>query len=236
VKRGVPRILDLLAAHSIPATFYVPGYTAEKHPGIIRSIADAGHEIGHHGYLHLRSNEIGAKEQREEILRGTDALVNCIGYAPPGYRSPTWELTPETFGLIVERGFRFDSSCMGDDRPYFETHAGKSILELPVSRSLDDWPYYWFTSGSGGFFADMNMVLDVWTQEFLAASQERRSVTYTMHPEIIGRPYRFGILEKLIETAASTTGVWFATHSMVADIALSSLEDCGATIAQHEHQ
>ena len=74
ITRGLPRILDLLAKHDIKATFYVPGDTAELHPDAIRRIAHEGHEIGHHGHMHLRSDAIDADAQREEIERGLEAL------------------------------------------------------------------------------------------------------------------------------------------------------------------
>src|SRR5579884_420819 len=80
--RGTPRILDLLARHDIPATFYVPGDTAERHADMVKCIADSGHEIAHHGHLHGRSERLSPQEQREELERGTEALLACVGYAP----------------------------------------------------------------------------------------------------------------------------------------------------------
>ena len=60
VTRGLPRILALLARYGIRGTFFVPGYTAELHPDAVSAILAAGHEIGHHGYLHLRSDLVSA--------------------------------------------------------------------------------------------------------------------------------------------------------------------------------
>ena len=51
-RTGVPRLLRILDRPGIRATFFVPGYTAERWPAVVRSIRDAGHEIAHHGYLH----------------------------------------------------------------------------------------------------------------------------------------------------------------------------------------
>jgi peptidoglycan/xylan/chitin deacetylase (PgdA/CDA1 family) len=92
----------------VPATFYVPGDTAERHTDALRAVVDAGHEIGHHGYLHKRSDAISAVEQREEIERGTAALQERLGVTPRGYRSPSWELTPATLQLLHEHGFEWD--------------------------------------------------------------------------------------------------------------------------------
>src|SRR5215475_6590657 len=70
VVRGLPRILDLLARHNIRGTFFVPGLTAQRHPAAVASIIAGGHEVGHHGHLHLRSDKVTADEQRQEIERG----------------------------------------------------------------------------------------------------------------------------------------------------------------------
>src|SRR5262245_48651657 len=102
VVRGTPRILDLLARHGIRGTFFVPGHTAALYPETVRAIVAAGHEVAHHGHLHLRSDRIDAKEQRAEIERGLDALVEAGAPRPAGYRSASWELTPETFDLLLE--------------------------------------------------------------------------------------------------------------------------------------
>lgn len=216
IVRGLPRILDLLAAYSIPATFYVPGFTVDRYPEEIAAIAAAGHEVGHHGYLHLRSDLVDEATQRQEIERGLETLESRLGITPSGYRSPAWELTPETFRLLAEFGFAYDSSCMGDDRPYVEELDELAILELPVHWSLDDWPYFAWSGDGGGSLADPDTFGRIWRNEFESAVADRRHVTFTMHPEVIGRGYRMAALERLIEEMKASTDVWFARHEAVA--------------------
>jgi peptidoglycan-N-acetylglucosamine deacetylase len=220
VVRAVPRILDLLARHGAAATFYVPGSTAARYPDCVRAIAAAGHDIGHHGHLHLRSHEVDADVQRAEVEQGLETLEPLLGRAPIGYRSPAWELTPETFGLLLEYGFAYDSSCMGDDRPYLETLDGAQLLELPVHWSLDDWPYYGWSVDAGGNVSSPSVWYESWLTEFESALAERRLVTYTMHPEVVGRGYRLLALERLIGEMNARAGVWFATHEQVAELVL----------------
>jgi peptidoglycan/xylan/chitin deacetylase (PgdA/CDA1 family) len=210
--RGLPRILDILKKHGIKGTFYVPGDTAERHTDSVRRITDEGHEVGHHGYLHKRSDAIDADEQREEIERGLEALQAKLQVTPSGYRSPSWELTPETLALLKEHGFRYDSSLMGDDRPY----EYEGLLELPVHWSLDDWPHLHWKPGRGDAFTAPQTFLETWLAEFEAAKREQRHVTYTMHPEVIGRAHRAHLLDQLIGQMSESTAVWFATHGDVA--------------------
>lgn len=216
IRRGLPRILALLEELGLPATFYVPGETALRHAQSLDAVLQAGHEIAHHGHQHLRSDRVSADAQRAEIVLGIEALSSCFGVRPIGYRSPGWELTPRTFNLLIDNDFVFDSSCMGDDRPYLEEHDGRTILELPVHWSLDDWPYFAWDPDHGGTSPAAQGILDVWLDEFDCAVREKRHVTYTMHPEIIGRGYGLILLRHFLETVQSRADVWFASHGAVA--------------------
>jgi peptidoglycan/xylan/chitin deacetylase (PgdA/CDA1 family) len=210
--RGVPRILDILARHGIAGTFYVPGDTAERHTDTCKAIVAAGHEVGHHGHDHLRSDAISAQAQRDEIERGLEALDKQLSVTPNGYRSPSWELTPETFALLREHRFTYDSSLMGDDRPYLY----EGMLELPVHWSLDDWPHLHWRPGRGDAFTSPADFLATWLAEFDFALAEHRHLTYTMHPEVIGRGYRANLLDRLISEMKERAAVWFAPHGDVA--------------------
>jgi peptidoglycan/xylan/chitin deacetylase (PgdA/CDA1 family) len=216
VVRGVPRILAMLARYDIRATFFVPGYTAEAHPGLVERLLEAGHEVGHHGYLHLRSDKITPQQQEEEIDRGLSALAAAGAPQPRGYRSSAFELTPETFRLLVDRGFAYDSSCMGDDRPYVEKWEDLSILELPVHWSLDDWPRFGFGIDFGGNQGDADELRRAWVSELDSARAEERHTSFLMHPEVIGRPYRLAQVERVIEHALTSGQVWFARMEDVA--------------------
>ncbi|MDQ8702593.1 polysaccharide deacetylase [Streptomyces sp. LHD-70] len=216
VVRGMPRILALLAEHGIRGTFFVPGHTAEVHPGLVAEILEGGHEVAHHGHLHLRSDKISPADQRAEIEKGLAALASAGAPVPVGYRSASWELTPETFDLLVEHGFGYDSSCMGDDRPYYEVHDGRALLELPVHWSLDDWPRYGWNIDTGGNTAAPGELYTSWLAEYTFARAERRHVIYTMHPEVIGRPQRFVELVRLVEEISRRGGSWQAPLADVA--------------------
>jgi peptidoglycan/xylan/chitin deacetylase (PgdA/CDA1 family) len=193
VRRGLPRILRVLEELEAPATFYVPGVTALRHPEAIRAIAERGHELAHHGHTHRRPDGLSASKQREEIEQGLGALS---GFAarPVGYRAPGWELTPITLELLAEHGFRYDSSLMGDDRPYAVSARAGTIVELPVHWSLDDAPYFAGSPDPGGLW-------DVWRRELELAASEQRAITLTLHPEILGRPHRAEILRLVLELA-----------------------------------
>jgi peptidoglycan/xylan/chitin deacetylase (PgdA/CDA1 family) len=189
--RGLPRILAVLAELDAPATFYVPGVTAQRHPDEVGAIAAAGHEIAHHGHTHRRPDGLTPAEQRAEIADGIASLAGIAG-VPRGYRAPGWELTPVTLELLVEHGFGYDSSLMGDDRPH--PIAAGALVELPVHWSLDDAPHFAATTDPAG-------LMHVWCDEVALAAAERRPITLTLHPEILGRPHRADVLRRVLELA-----------------------------------
>ena len=212
ISRGLPRILDLLDELGARGTFYVPGATVERHRRAIVAIVERGHEVGHHGHSHLPEHTLSAGEARAEMELGLRALAS-IGVTPKGYRSPAWELTETTLDLLHEHGFAYDSSCMGDDRPYLEGPPGREILELPVHWSLDDWPY--FGTGPARPAGQVAPWLAAWEAELAQASPERRVVTLTMHPEVVGRGYRFGPFADWV-TGLRERGARFAAHEEIA--------------------
>lgn len=218
--RGLGRVLDLLTELDIRATFYVPGHTADHHPEAMTAILAGGHEVAHHGYLHLGTEDLDTDGQRGELEAGLAALGRH-GVRPAGYRSPGWELTPETLALLAGLGFSYDSSLMADDRPYWETSGTEPLLELPGHWSLCDWPYFGWTPYDGGLLADPGRVERIWLEEYESARQEHRAITYTMHPEAIGRGYLLRMLRRVITSMLDRGRPWFATHAQIAALATS---------------
>ena len=215
---AVPRIIELLDGHGIAASFYVPGWVAERHPAAIESIAQAGHEVAHHGYLHEPPATLSA-EQEGEVLDRTSAILERItGARPVGYRSPSWELSEHSLGLLAARGFLYDSSLMGDDAPYEIAGGDRRLVEIPVHWSLDDAPFFSFIPANqrGGAMASPQQVFDTWRSAFDELYERGRAFTLTVHPWIVGRAGRLAMLERLIEHIEQRPHVQFARAADVA--------------------
>ncbi len=218
---GVPRLLRLLDARGVRATFFVPGYTARRYPGVVRSIAAAGHEIAHHGYLHEPLT--GADEATETgyLDRGLEALAEVTGRLPVGYRAPLWELNYRSPALLSERGFLYDSSLMDADWPY-ELRAGTgpagSLVEIPIQWALDDWEQYCYVPGvfGGGLVESPAKAAELWSLELAAMREEHGCFVLTAHPFLSGRPSRAAALGRIMAEAAAGGDVWIATLAEVA--------------------
>jgi polysaccharide deacetylase family protein (PEP-CTERM system associated) len=137
------RILDLLDRASSRATFFVLGWVARRHPGLVRRIAGAGHEVGCHGDLHRRSDSLSVEEFRADVRAARTSIEDSSGAPVTAFRAPEWSLRSTSsphLPTLVEEGFRIDSSLLavppiGDPgnpvRPtVLQTPAG-DILEVP---------------------------------------------------------------------------------------------------------
>jgi len=221
VRTGIPRILRLLERYGLRGTFYVPGYTIVHHTAAIRSIRDAGHELGAHGNVHESLDTLTPDEEARVLVEQIDIWQSHLDLRPTGYRSPSWEVNVGTPTLLKRHGFDYDSSLMGDDIPYeLETPAGP-LVEVPVQWLLDDAPLYRHVSGSSNGIADPDRVIRMWAQEFDGMSRENGSFVLTMHPWISGRAGRLLALEQLIRHMRDAPSVWFATVGEIAAWAAS---------------
>jgi peptidoglycan/xylan/chitin deacetylase (PgdA/CDA1 family) len=207
---GVPRILDLLRELGLPATFFVPGWTADRWPATVEAILAAGHEVGAHSYSHISPFAQSDDEERADFERGLASLRHA-GADVAGFRCPSWEPSWRTPALVAEHGLAYDSSLMDADRPYLlDTGAGE-IVELPVHWSLDDWEQYAYIPDPPfrSAIESPAKVLDLWTSELDAMRRYGCLFVLTCHPFLSGRPHRVEVLRRLVEHALEAGDVEF---------------------------
>ena len=214
---GVPRILGLLEEYGLPATFFVPGLTAERYPQTVDAILAAGHEIGHHSYSHRNPVALGPEWERADFERALEAL-DRVGVRPSGHRAAMWNASWQTPGLVAEHGMLYDSTLMDHDRPYvLDTGAGE-IVELPPHWSLDDWEQYAYLPDPaiGTVIESPEKVLSLWRSELDGMCRHGGLFMLTNHPFLTGRPGRLEALRQLVEYALGRGDVRFSTAAHVA--------------------
>jgi polysaccharide deacetylase family protein (PEP-CTERM system associated) len=107
------RLLELFAKAGVRATFFVLGYVAERHPKMIREIAESGHEVATHGYSHTLIYQQTPEIFRQEMTRAVKFLEDTTGRAVLGHRAPFFSITNESrwaLDILGELGLRYDSS------------------------------------------------------------------------------------------------------------------------------
>ena len=161
---GMEAILGALERHGAHATFFFLGWIAERHPHLVRRCLEGGHEVASHGYEHRFLQDIGREHLDEDLRRTEEALVAAGAPRPTGFRASTFTLTRDTwwaFDVLVERGYRYDSSVhpvrhpvygVPDFEPGISTvsTAGGEIVEIPVAT----FPFLGrnLPVGGGGYF------------------------------------------------------------------------------------
>ncbi|MCM2387640.1 polysaccharide deacetylase family protein [Streptomyces albipurpureus] len=231
---ATPRILDLLEREGVTSTWYIPGLDVDTYPDVCKRIRDAGHEIGHHGYAHEGPTSLDAAAESEVLERGLDALDRVLGVRPAGYRSPAFDLSPNSTRLLSDFGFTYDSSMMGHDFELYRCRTGDIIhrdravefgreldlVEVPVSWTLDDFPFMEFALAPPMLMpasTDVEGLANRWLADldFMVEEVPHGVFTQTFHPQSIGRAGRIRILERIIRRAKEHGAQFSTVHQAV---------------------
>jgi len=164
VESTTNRLLDLFAELKVEATFFVLGWVAERNPGLVRAIGDAGHELACHSYWHRLIYRIEPNEFREDTYRAKATIEQSAGCRIYGYRAPTYSIVTSSLwatDILAELGFTYDSSIFPirhdrygiPDAPRFpfriKTAAGP-LLECPIA-TFRLWGQVNFPFAGGGY-------------------------------------------------------------------------------------
>jgi peptidoglycan-N-acetylglucosamine deacetylase len=242
---GVPRLLELFRRAAITTTWFVPGHSIETFPDQTRQIAEAGHEIGVHGYSHENPIAMTRAQEAAVLERCIELIERVSGRRPTGYVAPWWEFSPATNELLIEQGIKYDHSLMHNDFTPYYVRVGDSwtkidysapaetwmkplvrgeetdLIEIPASWYLDDLPPMMFikaSPNSHGFVTPRQLETS-WRDQFdwVYREMDYAVVTFTIHPDVSGRPQTLLMLERLIEHINSHEGVSWLTFDQIAD-------------------
>jgi peptidoglycan/xylan/chitin deacetylase (PgdA/CDA1 family) len=216
---GVPRILDALGRHSVPASFFMPAVCATLDPDESRRIVAEGHEIGMHGWIHENNSLLDEATERDLMLRARDTLESVTGQAPRGFRSANWDLSANTIQIVADMGLEYDSSLMADDDCYELEIDGRAsgVVEIPVEWLRDDAVYLLFNRQPATRpWLTPEEVYEIFRLELEGAAREGGLFQLVMHPFVIGYRSRLWIIERLIEHARTLGKPYFATHLDIA--------------------
>jgi peptidoglycan/xylan/chitin deacetylase (PgdA/CDA1 family) len=218
-RAGMPRILDILKRHDVPATFFMPAVSAMINEREVKTVVDAVHELGIHSWIHEFNSRLDHATELDLSKRASDVLEKLSGTRPVGMRTASWDFSPYTLKVIRELGLLYDSSLMADEDCYELLLHGEEtgVIELPVEWVRDDAVYFSMHRFSSlRPYTPPTDVLDIFRRELDAAWEDGGIFQLTMHPHIIGYRSRIWIVDELIRHAKARGKVWFATHAEVA--------------------
>lgn len=198
---GIWRILEMLDALDIPAEAQVNTAIYEHCPDIPEALRERGHEILGHGVSN--SFEQGGLDEAAEamlIKTVTDFLTVREGKAPAGWMSPWLSNSAVTPDLLQEAGYRYFMDWTSDDQPIWMRTRNGRILAMPYPIECNDTRGIVWYRYSSQEFADM---LVECFDEMLHQSEHQPLVCpISLHPFVVGRPYRLGPLRRAFEHIA----------------------------------
>jgi polysaccharide deacetylase family protein (PEP-CTERM system associated) len=192
VERNCDTILAMFDDTQIKATFFTLGWVAQRHPALVRRIADAGHELASHGWDHERVFRMTPEDFSRDLDKSRKAIEDAGGQAVSGYRAPSFSIdarTPWAHEVLAEQGYAYSSSVapVAHDhygwreapRFAFRPIAGSDFLEVPVTTAT--FAGRRLAAGGGGFFRVLPYGFSRWAIRQVNRREQRPAVFY-FHP------------------------------------------------------
>ncbi|KQM19332.1 XrtA system polysaccharide deacetylase [Novosphingobium sp. Leaf2] len=192
VERNCDAILQLFADAGVKGTFFTLGWVAQRHPALLRRIAEQGHEVASHGWDHERVFRLGADKFAADIARARAAIEDASGQPVTGYRAPSFSIdarTPWAFDVLADVGYAYSSSVapIAHDhygwreapRFAFKPVAGSDLVEIPVTTA--QFAGRRLAAGGGGFFRVLPYGFSRWAIRQVNGEDQRPAVFY-FHP------------------------------------------------------
>ncbi len=189
VAASAQRTLEILDQHSAKATFFVPGYIAQRLPELVAEISRRGHEVASSGFSHRSVWELGREPFRDDVRRAREVLENITGRRVLGFRMPQRWLRRDdlwVFEVLEEAGYRYDSSIRPLIRGFRNQSwqrkllalgaEGKTFYEVPVS-SVSLLGVH-LPMGGGG---SLRLLPEFWMRAAVARWVERQRDPYVMY-------------------------------------------------------
>jgi polysaccharide deacetylase family protein (PEP-CTERM system associated) len=193
VERHTYRILDILDAYDTKATFFVLGWVAERHPALVRELAQRGHEVASHGYSHRRVYTQTPAQFREETRRSKGIIEEIIEQPIIGYRAASYSITNRSLwalDILIEEGFLYDSSIFPIVHDRYGIPDAKRYAHFMQNRSGLIYEYPLSTIrvgrvnvpiGGGGYLRIFPYFLNKWGIKRLNNVERRPAIVY-LHP------------------------------------------------------
>jgi allantoinase len=217
IKAGAPRVVKLLKAFEIPASWTVAAMSLENHPEIAEAIAGLGHEPVSHGWRWVHQFRMDEEAERAFIRKAVQSIEKTVGVRPYGWLS-RYLHTDATRRLLVEEGFHYHMDDYSGDVPFWDraTVPGRPIVILPYQLDSNDmkmWTDPAMTPEQWLGYAKRNF--DQIYREGVEGNPKMMSLG--LHLRIIGRPGRIWALEEFFRHVRAHDGVWVTTRKAIAD-------------------
>lgn len=210
-RRGIFRILDVLARQKIKATVNVSGIMAERYPSTVRSITDAGHEVVAHSYtMDMIPAYLSEDEEKANIRRTTELIEKATGKRPKGWISPRSTPSLRSPRLLAEAGYEWHGDTLNDDLPYLIQYPDRSIVAFPNNTEVNDLPLYMRYGNSPRVYVE---IFEDWLESVRKRETGPVRMDPAIHTHVFGRQPGLSMYERVIEIAKGSDDIWIGTRS-----------------------
>ena len=213
-RQGMQRILRVLAKRGAHATVFVNAIMAERFPELVRSIAEAGHDVAaHSGAQEIVPALLDEAAERENVKRSIEALERACGQRPKGWASPRGTPSINSERLFAEAGLIWHADSLDDDLPYRLDFEGHQLITIPPTMEVNDMPLF---AKHGHPPYQMVRVFED-SLNSIENLGEIGKIEVIIHAHVFGRPAGIWAYDRIIEIARQNDNVWIGTWSEVAD-------------------
>src|SRR5262245_9097485 len=210
---GFWRLMRIFQERSVPVTIFACALALERNAPAAQAIRDAGFDVCGHGWRWLRSHQLSAEQERDEIRKAIASLQRTVGERPHGWYCRYGPSLNTRRLLAEEGGFLYDSDSYADELPFWLDVDGRPHLIVPYSPAHNDAKFapppgtaaQWFESIRDGF--------DMLYRE---SKRQPRMMSVGMHMRLIGNPSRAVALERLLDHVMRHDDVWITRRVDIA--------------------
>ena len=216
VRVGIWRLMDLLDRYGMRASVLLNSDVALHYPEIV----EAGNRRNWAWLAHGKNNtgrwtNMAPDEERRATAEMLSTIRQHTGQQPKGWLGPGLSETYNTPDVFAEAGMTYICDWCNDDEPYPMRVRQGRMISLPYSIEMNDISLFIGKTVSGPAFYEI--VTDHFDVLYQEAAQRPRVMALALHPFIVGQPYRYKHLERVLSYIAGHDGVWLATSDEIAD-------------------
>ena len=212
-RAGVWRLLRILEAHHVQATFVANARSLELNPEAARQIVRSGHEVAGHSYLQDALLAYMTPVEQRAVIRQSVQIIQAVcGCTPTGWLSPVLASTEHTEGILAEEGFQWYGDYNHIDLPFCLDVGGHPMVAFPHTdfadhRVLRANPRDWCEVHKDTF-------------NYLYANEPTSFLNITVHCHFGGRPLMAAQLDAILRYIRTFNEVWIVRHDELAQFIL----------------
>lgn len=215
---GISRLLRILDRTKLRASVMVSGILAERQSAIVKSVADAGHEISGHSYAQdLIPSTLDDEADEKNIRDTTEAIEAATGSRPKGWISPRGTAGAATIRRLIKAGYEWHSDVLDSDLPYTQEFPEGSIVAVPFGMEINDLPHAMrYGRTPRQFVENFSDFLD----HALAVKDSTFAIEVTAHAHCYGRPGGAWAYEEIARMCSGRDDIWLPMRGEIAQLFL----------------